>query len=250
MAIARAQQAHKVVFLTDAGGLLDGNGRLIPAVNLAEDYERLMQEPWATEPGRRRVRDIKRLLDELPHTSSVSITTPSFLARELFTHKGAGTLLQRGERIERHESFESIDKGRVRSLLERCFGRALAPRYFEQKKPIAIYLADSYRAVAVVTLEEGTPYLDKFAVTAEAQGAGVGASLWARMVLDHPRLFWRSRRANPINTWYFMKASGAVRDEEWVVFWIGIRDFDDIRRIVERALSLPPSLVDHAEGDR
>jgi acetylglutamate synthase len=34
-------------------------------------------------------------------TSSVSITRPAELAKELFTHKGSGTLVRRGERVLR-----------------------------------------------------------------------------------------------------------------------------------------------------
>jgi acetylglutamate kinase len=248
-AVARALQPHKVVFLTGTGGLLDGSGRILPAVNLAEDYDRLMAEAWVTEGMRLKVQEIKALLDDLPASSSVSITSPAHLARELFTHKGAGTLLRRGERIERLGGFDDVDKERVRDLLQRCFGRELAPDYFDRKAPIALYLADSYRAVAVVTEEAGVPYLDKFAVTTEAQGAGVGASLWARMTADHPRLFWRARRGNPINGWYFAKAGGAVRDDDWVVFWTGLADFDEIGRVVKRALSLPATIGDHAEGE-
>jgi acetylglutamate kinase len=247
-AVARALQPHKVIFLTGTGGLLDERGRVLPAVNLVADYERLMGESWVTDGMRLKVQQIKALLDDLPSTSSVSITSPAHLPRELFTHKGAGTLLRMGEQVERKAGFDDVDVPRLRALLEDCFGRALAPTYFEDKKPVAVYLAASYRAVAVVTEEAGVPYLDKFAVTTEAQGAGVGASLWAQMTADHPRLFWRSRTANPINGWYFAKASGAVRGDEWVVFWTGLAEFGEIERVVRRALALPASLGDHSEA--
>jgi acetylglutamate kinase len=125
--VARAVQPRKVVFLTQTGGLLDETGRVLPAVNLAEDYDRLMAEPWVQGGMRLKVQEIKALLDDLPVSSSVSITSPRHLARELFTHKGAGTLLRRGEAVERHEAFADVDTERVRGLLEDCFGRKLSP---------------------------------------------------------------------------------------------------------------------------
>jgi acetylglutamate kinase len=244
-AVAGALRAHKVVFLTARGGLVDEAGRAVEAINLAEDEARLWEAPWVEGKLRSRLKEIKALLTELPPASSVSITDPAHLARELFTHRGAGTLIRLGERITRHRSFDEVDRGAVQAILERCFGRALAPGYFEETTPTSVYLADSHRAVAVVTHLEGVPYLDKLAVTAEAQGIGVAGSLWSRLVEDHPRLFWRSRANNPINGWYFGKASGAMRAGEWVVFWTGLDDFAEIERVVARARSLPPTLVAH-----
>src|SRR6185436_5110579 len=98
-----------------------------------------------------------------------------------------------------------IDTARLRSLLEACFGRALDADYFEKKPFLRIYLADSYNATAIVTRGQGVPYLDKFAVTTQAQGAGVGGSLWKRMRGENPKLYWRSRSENEINPWYFQQ---------------------------------------------
>jgi acetylglutamate kinase len=184
------------------------------------------------------------MLDELPPTSSVSVTSPENLAKELFTHRGAGTLVRRGERVRAYTSFKDVDAGRLRALLETCFGRALHPEYFEKKQPLVIYLADSYRATAIVTLEHGVPYLDKFAVTTEAQGEGIGGSIWKRLLREHPKLFWRARAQNPVNGWYAENAGGLYKTEKWWVFWCGMTDFSEIRRSVEHALSMPATLED------
>mgnify|MGYP001066402363 CR=1 FL=1 len=42
---------------------------------------------------------IKSLLDDLPQSSSVAITDAANLPKELFTHKGSGTLVKRAEKI-------------------------------------------------------------------------------------------------------------------------------------------------------
>ena len=61
--------------------------------------------------------------------------------------------------------------------------------------------------------------MDKFAVTSQAQGEGLGGALWARLLEENPKLFWRSRNKNPINNWYFQQADGSHKDDTWTVFW-------------------------------
>jgi acetylglutamate kinase len=237
--LALAVQSHKIIFLTDTGGLLDEEGQVVSAVNLDEDFEELMQKKWVLGGMRLKLQQISELLRKLPRSSSVSITSPDHLAKELFTHRGAGTLVRVGERIDRHHDFEAIDKPRLRELLEVCFGRELDPRYFTMKEPFGIYLADSYRATAVFTREEPMPYLDKFAVTTEAQGEGIGGSIWKRVRKDIPRFFWRSRANNPVNDWYADKADGSYKTDAWVVYWCGTRSFPEIQACIERALVMP-----------
>ena len=248
--LALALEPFKIIFLTETGGLLDGEGQILSAINLVEDYAPLMAQPWLTGGMRLKIEEVKQLLDGLPHTSSVSITSPDHLAKELFTHKGSGTLIRQGERVDllEGEGFARIDQPRLRRLLEDCFQRKLSENYFDKKRFFRVYLADSYRATAILTSEgkREIPYLDKFAVTQEAQGAGVGGSIWQRMKRDNPKLFWRSRVENPVNGWYFEHAQGSVKSDRWTVFWYGLEGFGEIRACVEKALSLQPTLSDPA----
>jgi bifunctional N-acetylglutamate synthase/kinase len=243
--LALAIQPFKVIFLTETGGLLDEAGRIVSAVNLAEDYETLMNQPWLHSGMRLKMQEINLLLDGLPPSSSVSITSPDHLAKELFTHTGSGTLVRRGERILTHETLDGIDRERLRDLLEACFARKLDEDYFDKKTFLRIYLADSYRATAILTHGPSVPYLDKFAVTTQAQGAGVGGSLWKRMKSDNPKLYWRARNTNEINPWYFQQAEGCFKDGTWTVFWYGLRGFPEIQACVDHALSLPATLREH-----
>ena len=244
-------QPFKMVFLTEAGGLLDDHGQIISAVNLAEDYDALMAQPWLHAGMRRKLEQCKVLLDGLPHSSSVSITSPDHLAKELFTHTGSGTLVRAGERVNRYEMLDDgIDRPRLRQLLEACFQRRLDDDYFDKKSFYRVYLSESYRATAIITSGyELPPYLDKFAVTAQAQGAGVGGSLWKRMKTENPKLFWRARTANEINPWYFQQAQGSYKAGQWTVFWYGLESFDEIKRCIDHALSLPATLRDHGKID-
>lgn len=239
-------EPYKIIFLTSTGGLLDNDGRLIPSINLAEDYEPLMAQDWVHSGMRLKLQEIKHLLEALPLDSSVSMTTPDQLARELFTHRGSGTLIRRGEVVHVHDSIEACDQAKLRELIEACFGRKLTQNYFQSKPFTRIYVTDSFRATAIITMENGVPYLDKFGVTEKAQGEGMGRSIWLKMRHDYPTLFWRSRRINPINSWYFQQAEGSYSHGDWTVFWYGFGDdFDRIRGCVQHALSMPPTLTDH-----
>src|SRR5690606_19339928 len=105
-----AVEPYKIIFLTPTGGMLDEQGRIISAINLVEDYDDLMKQPWVHSGMRLKLQEIRRLLDELPLTSSVSITSPGHLAKELFTYQGSGTLIRKGEAVHCARSFDELDR--------------------------------------------------------------------------------------------------------------------------------------------
>ncbi|MGO4779971.1 hypothetical protein AB4084_31310, partial [Lysobacter sp. 2RAB21] len=125
-----------------------------------------------------KIEQIKDLLDKLPLTSSVSITKPAELAKELFTHKGSGTLVRRGERVQQAQSWDQLDLVRLRSLIESAFGRKLVDDYFERTTLKQAYVSENYRAAVILIEAEGRTYLDKFAVLDDAQGEGLGRAVW------------------------------------------------------------------------
>lgn len=240
--LVKSLQPYKIIFLTGTGGLLDGEGKLIDSINLSTDRERLMAAPWLSGGMRVKIEQIADLLDALPPSSSVSITKPDELAKELFTHRGSGTLVRRGEAIHVFERWEQMDLPRLKQLIESGFGRALTPDYFEATRPWRIYVSANYRAALVLTEENGIPHLDKFAVADDAQGEGLGRAAWDVMRAEVPRLFWRSRSTNAINDFYFSQAEGALKGDPWTVFWYGLEGFDDIRFAVEHCRTRPATL--------
>jgi len=242
--LVRVLQPYKIVFLTGTGGLLDGEGRIIDSINLSTEYEALLKQPWLHSGMRLKIEQIKDLLDGLPLTSSVSITQPSELAKELFTHKGSGTLVRRGERVLKFESWQGVDLERMRSLVESSFGRSVVADYFERTKPYRIYVSENYRAAMILTNEDGYAYLDKFAVLDDAQGEGLGRAVWQVMRDENPRLFWRSRHGNAINHFYYAESDGCYKQERWKVFWYGMHDFADIERCVAHCAVRPATLVE------
>lgn len=240
--LVQVLQPYKIIFLTGTGGLLNDQGTVIDSINLSTEYDELMAQPWINGGMRVKIEQIKDLLDKLPLTSSVSITKPAELAKELFTHKGSGTLVRRGERVLRFDSWEGVDLERMRELIESSFGRTLVADYFKNTTPYRIYISENYRTALILTQEEGFAYLDKFAVLDDAQGEGLGRAVWHVMREENPQLFWRSRHNNQVNIFYYAESDGCYKQEKWKVFWYGIDAFADIERCVAHCRTRVPTL--------
>jgi acetylglutamate kinase len=246
-ALLSALRTRKVLFLHRPGGLRQ-NGVLLPLVNLSTDVDALCASAELSERERLLVEQARRLVFErVPHRLTLSITSPLNVLRELFTVKGAGTLLRRGVRIERHRSFAGVDVPRLEALLSSAFGRAPYPQFFQ--RPVdSIFLEDGYRGAVIV---ESTPlgaYMSKFAVGREAQGDGIGRDLWEALLAVKPVVYWRARATNPINEWYGKVADGLQRAPEWVVFWKGLAPSlvpDAVGDALGRPLDLPPPAHPH-----
>lgn len=236
---------HKIIFLTGTGGLLDESGRIISAISLRTDYQYLVEQDWVHSGMQLKLEQISQLLSGLPESASVSITSVDNLARELFTHRGAGTLIRVGEEIVERNSFSPEFRGKAAALLEQGFNRKLKADYFDDLPLECILSSESTGAMAIILKGvDGIPYLDKFAVTPEAQGAGLGAAVWQALMLRCPQLYWRSRADNPITPWYFDQADASFTREKWVAFSVGIDDFDQLHRCRDDCLSRPESWVE------
>ncbi len=242
-ALVRALEPYKIVFLTETGGVLDGDGRVLSAINLATDRDALMAAPWLQGGMRLKLTEIAKLLNDLPLTSSVSITTAQGLAQELFTHGGAGTMVRRGERIDVVTDKRALDRAAVEALVAGAFGRPAAPDWWERLELTTAYVTQRRRAGAFLTRLGDVAYLDKFAVLESARGEGLGQAVWARAAADHPRLVWRARSDNPVNEFYFKVCDGAVKRAPWIVYWRGL-DAGEAAPLAEQAAARPPTLME------
>ena len=229
---------YKVIFLTGTGGLLDQNGRIITAISISGDYEHLIAQDWVHSGMQLKLAQIKDMLERLPAETSVSITSAAKLTRELFTHTGAGTLIRRGEQIDWFDAVPDERAGALEAMLEQSFSRKLRKDWRSGRNLAGLLLAESGRAAALIARGvDDVPYLDKFVVTPEAQGEGLGAALWQILRARCPRLYWRSRASNPIAGWYLQQAHASFRRGEWIVHSIGVDDFALLARLVEDARS-------------
>jgi acetylglutamate kinase len=245
-----AVEPHKIIFLTGTGGLLDENGRIISSISLRTDLEYLMEQDWVHSGMRLKIDQISQLLEGLPDSASVSITSVENLARELFTHRGAGTLIRKGESIIFYDVFDEPERATAKKLLEQSFGRCLREDYFDDLPLECVLRSESFGAMAIVLRGvDGLPYLDKFAVTPEAQGAGLGAAVWQALIHRCPSLYWRSRTDNPVTRWYFEQADASFTQDHWVAFSIGISDFKQLDRCKQDCLRRDESWKERSDDD-
>ena len=236
-ALVNSIQPFKVIFLTGTGGLLNDQSEVISAIQLTTDYERIINADWVHSGMSVKMQQIKQLLDGLPDTASVSITSAKNLTRELFTHTGAGTLIRKGELLTASQSLDDAGLEQLARLIETCFEKAVATNWFEKLKLKEVIWSESWRAAAVIDCGiDGVAYLDKFVVTPDAQGEGIGSALWKEIKARHPQLYWRSRRTNKINQWYLRQADYSWRSGKWMLFGYGIEDFSMVDRCVADSL--------------
>ncbi len=214
-------RSHKLIFLRNEGGLREG-GQALSVVNLSDEFATLMASPELQPAHKALLSCSRRLVLELvQHELLVTVTSPLNLLHELFTVKGAGTLLRRGARIVRHRALAGVDLERLRALLTSSFGKPPQPQVL-QRQYLNAYIEEGYRGAALVAPTPLGAYLSKFAVPREAQGEGVGRDLWQTMTADHRVLVWRARPHNPIRSWYEKQCDGRARDSGWTVYWKGL----------------------------
>lgn len=231
--------------------------RGIPVINLRNDYDALMAS-GALDPSDRELLEIVRNVmlsgaaspeprpGATPTPPTVrpvedrlvtSITAPINLLRELFTVKGAGTLIKHGSVIEAHERYATLDVGRLKALLEVTFRRPLKDSFF-QRPPSRIYVEQDYRGAAIIEQGRSGPYLTKFVVDRLAQGLGMGRDLWEAVTHDHASIYWRARPDNPIAEWYNGQCDGLIRTGRWIVYYRGMAP-ERVPELVEDALAQP-----------
>lgn len=239
--ILAALRTRKLIFLHRPGGLRQ-RGALVPLVNLTTDAAALLSSRELSRKEALMVSSAQSLCESAEGSFAVAVTSPLNLLRELFTVKGAGTLLRRGARIVRHEGWSGVDVGRVRALLQSSFGRATDASFFE-REPSAVYLDDAMRGCAILLDTPLGAYLTKFAVSPEAQGEGIARDLWDAIAEDHAVVFWRARAGNPIGDWYAKLCDGLARSAGWTVYWRGLepaRIPDAIEFALAQPVDLPP----------
>lgn len=221
-AMLTALRTHKLILLRNEGGLrLDGER--LSVVNLSTQFAALCRNDRLSDADQILLTDVRRLVfDLVPHRLLVSLASPLNLLHELFTVRGAGTMLRKGAQIERHDGYAGVDIHRLAALLESGFGRPPRAMFFD-RPPLHSYIEDTYRGAALVTDTPLGAYLTKFAVTREAQGEGIGQDLWGALITDHPALIWRARRDNPIRSWYERQCHGRFDVDVWTVYIRGLR---------------------------
>ena len=241
LALAKEIVPDKVIFLSEIGGIFDYNEQLISNINIKDDYKKLMDQEWLHSGMKLKLEQIKLLLDSLPSNSSVSITKPLHLNRELFTDAGFGTLVKAGHQINKLKSLNTDQINALVSIIESAFKGTLSKNYFENDDK-EFYISECNRSSIVISYYKDIAYMDKFAVINSARGEGLGNAMWNKMLFEHKKIFWRSRASNAINNFYKDVCDGFQKSDEWNIFWIGINDLDELTACINYAVKQPATI--------
>jgi hypothetical protein len=256
-ALCNALESRKVVVVRQHGALganVDRDAELAPqypllmgrngisVINLVAELELLRQSQLLEAEDMALLAGIQTVFDQVPHPSLVfNITGPFDLLKELFTVKGAGTVVRRGTPITKVHQYADLDRNRLSRLIESSFGRQLRPGIFSRPL-LAAYIAPEYHGTALLEPSPIAAILSKFVVDPVAQGEGMGRDIWQAMIRDQPSVIWRARSKNPICSWYAWQCDGMVRRGYWTVYWRGVEP-DKVPDVVELMLSRPDDLV-------
>ncbi|RSL88608.1 hypothetical protein CEP52_015179 [Fusarium oligoseptatum] len=228
--LARALKPLKVVYLSEKGGLFDGEDKKISQINLDEEYDYLMAQPWCIYGTRLKIRHAHDLLNDLPRSSSVAIIHPSDLEKELFTDSGAGTLIRLGDRIRKATSiydFDDIEKLKAALVGSSKGLETEVDRFIEtlKEKKFSAYYDDAMQCVAIVVPEgenQAMAVLTSLSTTKSGWLSGIMDNIFTAIKKDYPVLAWVVNERDENLTWFFEKSDGSSHDNNGrVLFYYG-----------------------------
>ncbi|OBZ77549.1 Protein ARG5,6, mitochondrial [Grifola frondosa] len=240
--LAKELEPLKIVFLNEKGGLFHGvTGQKLDTINLDEEYDELMRQPWVKYGTKLKLREFKQLLDHLPRSSSVAVISADSLQRELFTDSGAGTLIRRGYKLFRHNSIDSVGADRLRQVIHDRDPDVLSGDQGVtgvlnelSKTPYTIYGDEPLDVVAIISHPEGeVPVLTKFLASRSGIMNGIVDNVFNAIKKDHRRLFWTARADDENRAWHFERADGSFTRAGRSLFWYGVHDVQEVEKIVK-----------------
>ena len=245
--LARVLEPLKIVYLSDKGGLINGTTKeMISMINLDEEYEGLLKEPWVKYGTKLKLREIKELLDHLPRSSSVAIIATSDLQKELFTDSGAGTMIRRGYKLQKSSSLEDMRSDQIRAALAEDTdiksGIYSVATYLKQLTAgqYQIYGDEPMDVLAIVRYpQSGIPVLDKFVSKKNGWLNNVTENIWSALKKDHPKLIWKVKESDENASWHFARSEGSFLDNGEYTFWYGIGDVAQVANAVQTIKSKP-----------
>ncbi|EJF61495.1 bifunctional acetylglutamate kinase/N-acetyl-gamma-glutamyl-phosphate reductase [Dichomitus squalens LYAD-421 SS1] len=239
--LAKELEPLKIVFLNDKGGMFHGiTGEKLDVINLDEEYDELMKQPWVKYGTKLKLREFKELLDHLPRSSSVAVISVDALQRELFTDSGAGTLIRRGYKLFRHQNLDSVGADRLRQVIhdrdpDVLSGEESVTGVLNALKetPYTIYGDEPLDVVAVVAHpEDEVPILTKLLASRAGVMNGIVDNVFNAIKKDHRKLFWTARADDENRAWHFERADGSFTRAGKSLFWYGIHDVREVEQIV------------------
>ncbi|CAO3608341.1 unnamed protein product [Cunninghamella echinulata] len=250
--LATVLEPLKIIFLNEKNGLYHGvTGKKIESINLDEEYEDLLKEPWVRYGTKLKIKQCKELLDGLPRSSSVAIISAGHLHKELFTDSGAGTLIRRGHKLFKYDRLDQVDPDKIRRIMEAedsvvKSGQTSVASYLrelQQKKHVNIYTDEPGQVMAIVTSDpddaNAPAVLEKLLTSKTAVLNNVPDNLWNTIRKDHNVLTWRvdgkDVEGNLDKSWHFERADGSLRNPQdgSTMFFYGIQDSEKVKKTLD-----------------
>lgn len=244
--LARQFEPLKIVYLNEKGGLVNGQtNEKISAINLDEEYDDLMKQPWVKYGTKLKLKEIHDLLEHLPRSSSVAIIDVHDLQKELFTDSGAGTLIRRGYKlINRNSLSEFSNPDLLRQALLRDplvkSGKISVASYLKhlENVPFRSYGDGPLEVLAIVTEQpsangEVIPKLDKFLSSRTGWLNNVTDNIFNAMRKDYSSLYWVVNENDANLAWYFSKSDGSFAKNGELLFWYGL-DTDQAAELIRQ----------------
>lgn len=239
--LAKELEPLKIVFLNDKGGMFHGvTGEKLDVINLDEEYDTLMKEPWVKYGTKLKLREFKELLDHLPRTSSVAVISANMLQKELFTDSGAGTLIRRGYKLFKHDGLDKIGPDRFRQVVhdrdpEVLSGAQSVTQVLNDltKTPYTIYGDEPLDVLAVVSHPPNeVPVMTKLLCSRSGVLNSVMDNVFNAIKKDHRKLFWTVQAEDENRQWHFERADGSFTRRGKSLFWYGVHDVKDVEKYV------------------
>ncbi|CAN3375556.1 hypothetical protein DIURU_005708 [Diutina rugosa] len=228
--LAREFEPLKIVYLNEKGGIINGStGEKVSSINLDEEYDDLMKEPWVKYGTKLKIKEIHDLLQHLPRSSSVAIINVDDLQKELFTDSGAGTLIRRGYKLINRQSLADFgNPDLLRTALLRDpeikSGKLSVASYlkFLESTPFKSYGDEPLEVLAIVVEGKGVPKLDKFLSSKSGWLNNVTDNIFNSIKKDYNKLCWIVSENDANLAWYFSKSEGSFAKNGQILFWYGL----------------------------
>lgn len=235
--IAREFKPLKIVYLNEKGGIINGNtNEKISVINLDEEYENLLKEPWVKFGTKLKIKEIHDLLMHLPRSSSVAIINVDDLQKELFTDSGAGTLIRRGYKLT---AYDDLSKVNIDLLKKNLFNEvADIEEYLSALTPgtFRLYADEPMEVLAIVkkTEDDSINKLDKLVVSKSGWLNNVTENIFKLLEKDFPNLYWIVNESDENMAWHFSKSHGSYSKPGQVMFWHGIDDLSKTNALITK----------------
>lgn len=194
--IAVSLKPTKVVFISAGGGWKE-EGVVVPEIDMARDYDRLVNRDYNGRQGTLlKLKEVKMITDKLPPASSVTIASASALSEQLLPHRGPGTQIRRGQKLNRFDSIGACDVLRLSALLSAC-SQTEAVKLVNDKTQFglidALFISEDYTACAIVTKNSSSlPVLHTLACLPLALAEGAESALWSAIRASYTSLAWHA----------------------------------------------------------